>query len=64
MKVGIIGVGALGSACAMALMQRGSAREIVLVNRSRRLATAVALDMGHGAPFRRRSTSATGRTRT
>jgi L-lactate dehydrogenase len=34
----------------MALMQRGSAREIVLVNRSRRVATAVALDMGYGAP--------------
>jgi L-lactate dehydrogenase len=51
MKVGIIGVGAVGSACAMALMQRGSAREIVLVNRSRGVATAVALDMGYGAPI-------------
>lgn len=50
MKVGIIGIGAVGSACAMALQQRGSAREIVLVNRSRKVATAVALDMRYGAP--------------
>jgi L-lactate dehydrogenase len=51
MKVGIIGVGAVGSACAMALMQRGSAREIVLVDKTRARATAVALDMRYGAPI-------------
>jgi L-lactate dehydrogenase len=50
MKVGIIGVGAVGSACAMALMQRGSAREIVLVDKARPRARAVALDMRYGAP--------------
>jgi len=50
MKVGIIGVGAVGSACAIALMQRGSAREIVLVDRTRARARAVALDMRYGAP--------------
>lgn len=50
MKVGIIGVGAVGSACAMALMQRGSAREIVLVDKARARATAVSLDMRYGAP--------------
>ena len=50
MKVGIIGVGGVGSACAMAMMQRGSAREIVLVDRTRARATAVSLDMGYGAP--------------
>jgi L-lactate dehydrogenase len=50
MKVGIIGVGGVGSACAMALMQRGSAREIVLVDRNRARATAVSLDMQYGAP--------------
>ena len=50
MKVGIIGVGAVGSACAMAMMQRGSVREIVLVDRADARATAVSLDMGYGAP--------------
>jgi L-lactate dehydrogenase len=50
MKVGIIGVGAVGSACALALMQRGSAREIVLVDKVRVRATAVSLDMRYGAP--------------
>jgi L-lactate dehydrogenase len=50
MKVGIIGVGAVGSACAIALMQRGSAREIVLVDKTRPRAKAVALDMRYGAP--------------
>ena len=50
-KVGVIGVGAVGSACALALMQRGSAREIVLVNRQRQRAKAVATDMRYGAPM-------------
>jgi L-lactate dehydrogenase len=50
MKVGIIGVGAVGSACAIALMQRGSAREIVLVDKTRGRSRAVALDMRYGAP--------------
>ena len=50
MKVGIIGVGAVGSACAIALMQRGSAREIVLLDRTHARARAVALDMSYGAP--------------
>jgi L-lactate dehydrogenase len=50
MKVGIIGAGAVGAACAMALGQRGSAREIVLVDRTRARATAVALDMRYGGP--------------
>jgi L-lactate dehydrogenase len=50
MKVGIIGAGAVGAACAMALGQRGSAREIVLLDRTRPRATAVALDMRYGGP--------------
>jgi len=50
MKVGIIGVGAVGSACAIALMQRGSARELVLVDKTGARARAVALDMRYGAP--------------
>ncbi|MEA2502231.1 MAG: L-lactate dehydrogenase [Actinomycetota bacterium] len=50
MKVGIIGVGTVGSATALALMQRGSAREIVLVDRTRQRARAVATDMRYGSP--------------
>jgi L-lactate dehydrogenase len=50
MRVGIIGVGAVGSACAIALMQRGSARELILVDKTRARARAVGLDMRYGAP--------------
>jgi L-lactate dehydrogenase len=50
MKVGIVGVGAVGTACAMALLQRGSAREIVLVDLNEKRATAVATDMRYGVP--------------
>jgi L-lactate dehydrogenase len=50
MKVGIIGAGAVGSACAMGLMQRGSTRQIVLVDRTEARARAVALDLRYGAP--------------
>ena len=35
MKVGIIGAGAVGSACALALVMRGAAREVVPVDRTR-----------------------------
>lgn len=49
MKAGIIGMGAVGRAAALAAMQRGSAAELILVNRHRDLADAVALDMGYGA---------------
>lgn len=51
MKVGVVGVGAVGSACALALVARGTAREIVLVNRDRRRAVAVATDLRYGAPL-------------
>jgi L-lactate dehydrogenase len=49
MKVGILGTGAVGSACALALVSRGSAREIVLVNKTRKRAEAVAADIRYGA---------------
>ena len=42
MKIGIIGTGTVGCACAMAAVNRGSARDIVLVNRTRKTAEAVA----------------------
>jgi L-lactate dehydrogenase len=38
MKVGIVGAGAVGSACLLSVVMRGSAREVVLVNRSRKRA--------------------------
>jgi L-lactate dehydrogenase len=49
MKVGIVGAGAVGSACAFALIHRGTADEVVLVDRERKRAGAVATDMRYGA---------------
>src|ERR1700761_4373353 len=51
MKIGIIGAGAVGAACAMATIMRGCAGELVLVNRSRDRARSMATDMGYGAPL-------------
>ncbi len=51
MKIGIVGSGAVGSACALSVILRGFARELVLVNRTRRRATAVATDMLYGTPL-------------
>ena len=51
MKIGIIGAGAVGAACAMATVMRGCANELVLVNRGRARATGMATDMGYGAPL-------------
>jgi L-lactate dehydrogenase len=51
MKIGIIGAGAVGAACAMATLVRGCASELVLVNRSRDRAKGMATDMGYGAPL-------------
>jgi L-lactate dehydrogenase len=51
MKVGVIGAGAVGSACALSMLQRGSCREIVLVNRTRERAAGAATDMRYGRPL-------------
>ncbi len=51
MKVGVIGAGAVGSACVLSMLQRGSCREIVLVNRSRERAAGAATDMRYGRPL-------------
>jgi L-lactate dehydrogenase len=48
-KVGVIGAGAVGSAALLSLVARGSAREIVVLNRSRKRASAVATDLRYGA---------------
>lgn len=50
MKLGIVGTGSVGCACAMAAALRGSARDIVLVNRTRKTAEAVATDIRYGVP--------------
>src|SRR6202051_1515742 len=51
MKIGIIGAGAVGAACAMATIMRGCASELVLINRGRDRAKGMATDMGYGAPL-------------
>ena len=51
MKIGIVGTGHVGCACAMAAVIRGSAREIVLVNLERKTAEAVATDLRYGIPL-------------
>jgi L-lactate dehydrogenase len=50
-KVGIVGVGRVGQACAFALVQRGSCRELMLVDRAPERPLAVATDMRYGAPL-------------
>ncbi len=54
MKVGVIGAGAVGAACVFALVMRAVAREIVLIDRVRARAKAVATDMRYGAALGRR----------
>jgi len=49
MKAGIIGAGQVGSACFLSMVMRGSAREVVLVNRDRKRAKGVVTDVQYGA---------------
>jgi L-lactate dehydrogenase len=49
MKVGIVGAGAVGSACFLSMVMRGSAREVVLVNRDRKRAKGIVTDVQYGA---------------
>jgi L-lactate dehydrogenase len=51
MKLGIIGTGNVGCAIALAAVMRGSARELVLVNRTSKTAEAVATDIRYGTPL-------------
>jgi L-lactate dehydrogenase len=51
MKLGIVGTGNVGCAIALAAVTRGSAREIILVNRTRKTAEAVATDLRYGTPL-------------
>jgi L-lactate dehydrogenase len=49
MKIGIIGAGAVGTACAFAVVMRGCASELVLLDLDRRRARAVVSDLQYGA---------------
>ena len=49
MKLGIIGVGAVGAATAVVL--RARVRELVLIDKDRARARAVATDMHYGVPL-------------
>ena len=51
MKVGVIGAGGVGAACLMGLVLRGSARRIVVVDRTAKRAKAVATDIRYGVPL-------------
>jgi L-lactate dehydrogenase len=51
MKVGIIGVGSVGTSCAKAMLLRGSCHEIVLLDINQRRAAGVASDLSHGEPM-------------
>jgi malate/lactate dehydrogenase len=49
MKIGIIGAGAVGSACLLSVVMRASAREVVLVNRNRKKAQGVITDIQYAS---------------
>jgi L-lactate dehydrogenase len=49
LKIGVIGAGAVGSACLLSSILRGVAREIVVVNRDPKRAKAVVTDLQYGA---------------
>ena len=51
MKVGVVGAGGVGAACVLALAARASARQVVVVNRTRARARSVAADVRYGAPL-------------
>src|SRR5260370_4775035 len=48
MKIGIIGTGAVGTACAFAVVRRGCATDLVLLNRDRKRARGVVADLKYG----------------
>lgn len=53
MKVGIVGAGAVGSACLHSLVMRGVAREIVVVNRNPARSKGLVTDIQYGAVIER-----------
>jgi L-lactate dehydrogenase len=51
MKVGVVGAGMVGGAAANALVLRGAASEVVLIDRNHKRAIAEAEDILHATPF-------------
>lgn len=51
MKIGVIGAGNVGAACALSAVHRGSCRELVLVDEDRQKAESAALDVRHAVPL-------------
>jgi L-lactate dehydrogenase len=51
MKVGIVGIGAVGTATAMALAMRASAHETILIDTNKERTAGVAADMLYGLPM-------------
>lgn len=51
MRIGVVGAGMVGATAAYAMIMRGVGREIVLVDRDRKLAEAQAQDIAHATPF-------------
>ncbi|MDQ3370460.1 MAG: L-lactate dehydrogenase [Myxococcota bacterium] len=51
MKIGIIGMGRVGTSIAVAILQQGVARELLLHDLQGELAEGEALDLAHGAAF-------------
>ena len=50
-KVGLVGTGMVGASFAYALMQRGLANELVLIDADAARAEGEAMDLNHGLPF-------------
>lgn len=51
MKVGVIGAGAVGAACIMAIIGRGGAHEIVVVDKDEGRVRGLVTDMQYGTPL-------------
>ena len=54
MKVGIVGMGSVGSSIAFSILMKGLSRELVLIDVNKDKAEGDALDLLHGTPFVRR----------
>ena len=51
MKIGIIGAGSVGAACLMAILGRGAAHEIVVLDSNEQRVRGVVTDMQYGTPL-------------
>jgi L-lactate dehydrogenase len=51
MKIGVIGAGAVGTACIMAILGRGAAHEIVVLDSNEQRVRGVVTDMQYGTPL-------------